>query len=55
MADGVQILTSAQIRATESAAMGSGSTTGAALMERAGAAVAGEIRLRWPQPRRVGP
>lgn len=53
MADGVQILTSAQIRATESAAMDSGSTTGAALMERAGTAVAGEIRLRWPQPRRV--
>ncbi|SCY36184.1 NAD(P)H-hydrate dehydratase [Paracoccus tibetensis] len=53
MADGVQILTSAQIRATESAAMGSGGTTGAQLMERAGAAVAGQIRLRWPQPRRV--
>ena len=53
MIDGSPILTSAQIRATESAAMGSGLTTGRMLMEMAGTAVAGQIRLRWPLPRRV--
>ncbi|RJL19122.1 NAD(P)H-hydrate dehydratase [Paracoccus siganidrum] len=50
---GTEILTTAQMRATESAAMASGRVSGAALMERAGRAVAGQIRLRWPRPGRV--
>ncbi|MDO6667716.1 NAD(P)H-hydrate dehydratase [Paracoccus sp. 1_MG-2023] len=41
------------MRAIESDAMNSGQTSGAELMERAGAAVAGQIRLRWPKPGRV--
>ncbi|CAM2999139.1 yjeF N-terminal region [Paracoccus aminovorans] len=49
MLQGSEILTTAQMRAIESAAMASGRVTGAALMERAGAAVAGQIRLRWPK------
>lgn len=48
-----EILTTAQMRAIESAAMASGEVTGLQLMERAGAAVAGQIRLRWPKPGRV--
>lgn len=48
-----EILTSAQIRALEGWAMARGVASGAELMERAGAAVAGEIRLRWPKPGRV--
>lgn len=47
---GTEILTTAQMRAIESAAMESGEVTGLTLMERAGAAVAGQIRLRWPKP-----
>lgn len=47
---GTEILTTAQMRAIESAAMESGAVTGLTLMERAGAAVAGQIRLRWPKP-----
>ena len=50
---GTEILTTAQMRAIESATIDSGSVTGLALMERAGAAVAGLIRLRWPRPGRV--
>lgn len=53
MLSGTEILTTAQMRAIESAAMDSGAVTGLQLMERAGAAVAGEIRLRWPKPGRV--
>lgn len=50
---GTDILTTAQMRAIESAAIASGQVTGLELMERAGAAVAGQIRLRWPTPGRV--
>ncbi|RNF36224.1 NAD(P)H-hydrate dehydratase [Paracoccus methylarcula] len=50
---GTEILTTAQMRAIESAAMVSGKVSGLTLMERAGAAVAGEIRLRWPKPGRA--
>ena len=46
---GTEILTTAEMRAIESAAMASGRVTGLELMERAGAAVAGQIRLRWPK------
>ena len=53
MLEGTEILTTAQMRATESAAIDSGAVTGLDLMERAGAAVAGHIRLRWPKPGRV--
>ncbi|WP_112873895.1 NAD(P)H-hydrate epimerase [Paracoccus endophyticus] len=44
-----EVLTTAEMRAIEAAAMASGSVTGLELMERAGAAVAGAIRLRWPK------
>lgn len=47
---GTEILTAAQMRAIESASMASGELSGSALMERAGAAVAGHIRLQWPKP-----
>ena len=50
---GTEVLTTAQMRAMESAAMTSGEVTGLELMERAGKAVAGQIRLRWPKPGRV--
>ncbi|MGN7869735.1 NAD(P)H-hydrate dehydratase [Paracoccus sp. 22332] len=53
MLTGTEVLTTAQIRAIESAAMASGKVTGLELMERAGSAVAGQIRLRWPKPGRV--
>ncbi|WP_282602809.1 NAD(P)H-hydrate dehydratase [Paracoccus sp. PARArs4] len=53
MLDGTEILTSAQMRAIESDAMRSGDVSGDELMERAGRAVAGRIRLRWPRPGRV--
>ena len=53
MLSGTEILTSAQMRAIESAAIASGTVTGLQLMERAGAAVAGHIRLRWPKPGRA--
>ncbi|MDO5370990.1 NAD(P)H-hydrate epimerase [Paracoccus sp. (in: a-proteobacteria)] len=45
-----QVLTTAEMRALEAAAMSRGAVTGLELMERAGAAVAGAIRLRWPRP-----
>jgi len=48
-----EVLTTARMRAIEAAAMASGAVSGAELMERAGAAVAGAIRLRWPHPGRV--
>lgn len=48
-----EVLTTAEMRAVESAAMASGAVTGLELMERAGAAVAGHIRLRWPKARRA--
>ncbi|WP_415639280.1 NAD(P)H-hydrate epimerase, partial [Paracoccus nototheniae] len=53
MLKGTEIVTAAQMRAMESAAMASGAVTGLALMTRAGKAVAGQIRLRWPRPGRV--
>lgn len=53
MLKGSEILSCAQMRAIESEAMASGQVTGLQLMERAGAAVAGQIRLRWPKPGRV--
>lgn len=53
MLTATEVLTTAQMRALESAAIGSGAVTGLELMERAGAAVAGHIRLRWPKPGRV--
>ncbi|RCW86677.1 NAD(P)H-hydrate epimerase [Paracoccus lutimaris] len=53
MISGTEILTAAQMRAMESAAIASGAVTGLELMERAGGAVAGHIRLRWPKPGRV--
>ncbi|RJE79747.1 NAD(P)H-hydrate dehydratase [Paracoccus sp. JM45] len=46
----VEVLTPAQMRATEDAAIASGAVTGASLMEDAGKAVADRIRLRWPVP-----
>lgn len=48
-----EILSSGQMRALEAAAIASGEVTGAELMARAGATVAGQIRLRWPLPGRV--
>ncbi|WP_411956841.1 NAD(P)H-hydrate dehydratase [Paracoccus homiensis] len=53
MFDWPQIQTTAQMRATESAAMASGAVSGVQLMQRAGMAVAGQIRLRWPKPGRA--
>ncbi|MEM0935254.1 MAG: NAD(P)H-hydrate dehydratase [Pseudomonadota bacterium] len=44
-----ELLTSAQMRAVEEAAMASGSVTGLELMERAGAGVVGAILAEWPQ------
>jgi hydroxyethylthiazole kinase-like uncharacterized protein yjeF len=46
-----EILTSAQMRATEAAAIASGRVTGLALMERAGAAVIEAIFETWPERR----
>lgn len=43
-----EVITPAQMRAIERRALESGAVTGRALMERAGAAVAGVIRARWP-------
>lgn len=53
MLEGPEIVTCAQMRAMESAAMGSGAISGLNLMTRAGRAVAGRIRLRWPRPGRA--
>lgn len=53
MLDWPQIQTTAQMRATESAAIASGAVTGLQLMQRAGMAAAGQIRLRWPKTGRV--
>ncbi|MFI0395448.1 NAD(P)H-hydrate dehydratase [Paracoccus jiaweipingae] len=50
---GQAVLTTAEMRAAEAAAMASGHVTGQELMARAGAAVAGAIRLRWPRPGRA--
>ena len=50
MLNDTEIVTCAQMRAIESAAISSGEVTGAELIERASAAVAGQIRLRWPKP-----
>lgn len=53
MLNETEILTTAEMRAIESEAMSSGRRSGTTLMERAGAAVAGQIRLRWPRPGRA--
>lgn len=53
MFTGSEVLTTAQMRAIESAAIASGQVTGLELMERAGRAVAGQIRLRWPKAGRA--
>lgn len=53
MLEGTEVLTTAQMRAIESAAIASGEATGLELMERAGRAVAGQIRLRWPKAGRA--
>ncbi|WP_405405691.1 NAD(P)H-hydrate dehydratase [Paracoccus sp. Ld10] len=53
MLEGSEIVTTAQMRAIESAAIGSGAVSGLNLMTRAGGAVAGHIRLRWPKPGRA--
>lgn len=44
-----EILTSAQMRAIERAAIDSGAVSGAALMERAGAAVVAAVLAEWPE------
>ncbi len=49
MAWGTEILTCAQMRAVEQAAIASGTVTGLELMERAGAGVVGAIETKWPQ------
>ena len=43
-----ELLTAAQMRAIEAAAMASGRVTGPELMERAGAGVAEAVLLHWP-------
>jgi hydroxyethylthiazole kinase-like uncharacterized protein yjeF len=43
-----ELLTAAQMRAVEAAAIASGAVTGLALMERAGAAVVAATLARWP-------
>lgn len=53
MLTGAEVLTTAQMRAIESAAIASGGVTGLDLMERAGRAVADQIRLRWPKAGRA--
>lgn len=49
-----EVLTAAQMRSAETAAMAAGDTTGLALMEQAGESVADAILARWPVPGRVG-
>lgn len=49
MLNGTQILTSAQMRAIESAAIATGQATGLDLMERAGQAVVAAILRKWPE------
>ena len=44
----IEVLTSAQMRATEGAAMSSGRVTGLELMERAGQGVVESILAKWP-------
>lgn len=44
-----ELLTAAQMRATEEAAMASGRVSGLELMERAGEEVVAAIRARWPE------
>ena len=44
-----ELLTAAQMRAVEAAAMASGRVTGLELMERAGAGVVAAILAEWPQ------
>ena len=49
MLKGTEVLTTAQMRAIESAAMASGQVTGLELMERAGEAVVAAILRKWPE------
>lgn len=48
-----EILTTAEMRAVEQAAIDSGAVTGLQLMERAGRGAADIIRARWPAPGRA--
>ena len=48
-----EVLTAAQMRSAETAAIARGDTTGLALMERAGEGVVAAILARWPAPGRV--
>ena len=48
------VLTAAQMRGIESAAMARGAVTGLALMERAGAGVVAAILEQWPEMRAAG-
>lgn len=48
-----EILSAAQMRAVESAAIAAGATTGAALMEAAGAGVVAAVARHWPEPGRA--
>lgn len=48
----VEVLTAAQMKAVEAAAMASGEVTGLELMERAGAGVVDAIFAAWPQMQR---
>ncbi|MEF9602912.1 bifunctional ADP-dependent NAD(P)H-hydrate dehydratase/NAD(P)H-hydrate epimerase, partial [Paracoccus sp. PXZ] len=54
MAQRPEILTTREMRAVEGAAIGSGSVTGPALMERAGAGVLHEMLALWPEFERPG-
>lgn len=55
MISGTEILTAAQMRAMESAAMASGAVTGLELMERAGAGIVEAILTTWPEYRAAAP
>ena len=44
-----EVLTTAQIRGVEQAAMAAGAVDGLTLMERAGEAVVAALRARWPE------
>jgi len=54
MARRAEILTTREMRAVEGAAIASGSVTGSALMERAGAGVVREMLALWPECERPG-
>lgn len=53
MLRGIELVTVAQMRAIESAAIASGAVSGLNLMTLAGRAAAGQVRLRWPKAGRA--